>query len=90
MRALNLLGYVTIFDGNHELATEKCLQKALRLRSIKCSFYAKPWIIYFYRHKAPKEAESLRLQALSYSQQAIDLAVVYFSVNSVYRSHLQK
>ena len=68
----------------------KCLQKALRLRSINCPFHAKPWIIYFYRHKAPKEAESLRLQALSYSQQAIDLAVVYFSVNSVYRSHLQK
>ncbi len=96
MRALNLLGYMAIFDGNYELA-EECLQKALETFTqhqlpLRCQ--ALDYLSELYRRKAlkasPKEAVALRLQALSYSQQAIDLAVVYFPADSVHRSHLQK
>ncbi len=97
MRALNLLGYMAIFDENYELA-EECLQKALETFTqhqlpLRCQ--ALDYLSELYRRKAfnassREEAATFRQQALSYSQQAIDLAAVYFPVDSVHRSHLQK
>lgn len=97
MRALNLLGYMSIFDENYERA-EECLQKALetfKQHQLPLRCQALDYLSELCRHKALKassraEAEILRLKALSYSQQAIDLAVEYFPVDSVHCSHLQK
>jgi DNA-binding CsgD family transcriptional regulator len=93
MRALNLLGYMAIFDGNHELA-EEYLQKALETFTqhqlpLRCQ--ALDYLSELKALKASRtEVEALRQRAVFYSQQAIDLAKVYFPVDSVHLSHLQK
>ena len=96
MRALNLVGYVAMIDGNHELA-EECLQKAFQTFSqhkLPLQSQALDYLSELYRRKALKasrtEAEALRQRAVFYSQQALDLAEKYFPVESVHRSHLQK
>ena len=96
MRALNLIGYVTLFLENYERA-EDCLQKALKVFSehelpLRCQTL--DYLSELYWQKAfkasPEEANVLRQQAVSYAQQALELAERYFPVDSVHRSHLQK